>query len=133
MTLYEFLDRVTPRIVGGDEYFWKSYGENARYLDLESNVSLIFDEKTNTLYEVSLYEDGMLWRHPAYQVAYMDELKSQRVPSDDTIASRSPTTEDINDIIEKINKLYAPIPKPESADETNPFMDIGMYGENSTK
>ena len=48
--LLEFLDMIPPRIVGGDKYSWLCYGNNARYLDMEHNIDIIFDEKTQEIY-----------------------------------------------------------------------------------
>ena len=43
--LTEFFNIVPPKIVGGDEYNLNCYGEQARYLDLEKNVCIVFDER----------------------------------------------------------------------------------------
>ena len=51
-TLFDLLDNIPLRIVGGDRYHWDCYGRHARYLDFESNVDCVFDEKTALLYEV---------------------------------------------------------------------------------
>ena len=34
---------VPPKIIGGDKYTWNCYGDNARYLDLEQNVDVVFN------------------------------------------------------------------------------------------
>ena len=79
--LLEFLDMVPPKIIGGDKYTWNCYGDNARYLDLEQNVDVVFDEQTQEVYEISIHNDDSgdtTWRSPKHEPAYLEELKHQR-------------------------------------------------------
>ena len=75
---------VPPKIVGGDKYSWSCYGDNARYLDMENNVDVIFDEKTQEVYEICIRgdsEDGadsdIVWRSPICESDYLLELKEK--------------------------------------------------------
>jgi len=53
--LYEdMLSRIPLRAIGGEEYSYECYGKNARYLDLECNATVIFDEETERIFEVTL-------------------------------------------------------------------------------
>lgn len=47
------------KITGGEEYQWKCFGPNARYIDFETNpsevsFSIIFDTKTQEVYEATV-------------------------------------------------------------------------------
>jgi hypothetical protein len=57
MHLKDVNENLEHRIIGGSEYGWKCYGDNARYLDYESeyaHCSCIFDTMTQEIYEVTV-------------------------------------------------------------------------------
>ena len=114
MFLYEFLDVIPPRIIGGDKYSYECYGEHARFLDLERNVDVIFDEKSHEIYEISIRtgfesdDTSLVWRSPAHEEEYLEELKYNRRYSDEDLKTERSNIEDVNDIIEEIKKLYEP-------------------------
>ena len=113
--LLEFLDMVPIRIVGGDKYTWTCYGDNARYLDMEKNVEIIFDEKTEEVYEISICDgdDNMhntIWRNPQNEPAYLEEVKERRNFDEEELAAKKANILDANDIIERVRKLYEPGP-----------------------
>jgi len=83
MKLYhDLLCRVPIRAVGGEEYCYECYGKNARYLDLESNITIIFDEKTELIYEITILgedaEPELIWRDPNHKDSFFTELKKRR-------------------------------------------------------
>ena len=109
--LLEFLDMIPPRIVGGDKYSWLCYGDNARYLDLENNVDVIFDEKTQEIYQISIrdeYKDDndTVWRSPEHEPAYLKELKENRKLDDEEIETKKANVLYVNEIMEKVRKIY---------------------------
>ena len=79
--LTEFFNIVPPKIVGGDKHSLTCYGEQARYLDLEKNVCIVFDETTQEIYEISICDEdaatNSVWRSPKYENAYLDEIKTK--------------------------------------------------------
>lgn len=81
MYLSEFFESIPPRIVGGDQYHGTCFGPNARYLDLEGNISVIFDEVTLAIYEITLVDDidgNLIWRDPAFEKQYIEEVVTNR-------------------------------------------------------
>ena len=92
MYLNEFLDVVPPRIIGGDKYSYTCYGDNARFLDMERNVGIVFDEQSHVIYEISiregLDEESTVWRDSSYEPAYLAELKHNRQYTDDDLDSK---------------------------------------------
>jgi hypothetical protein len=91
---------------------------------------MIFDEKTFTIYEMSLGEEGMLWRHPAYVDAYNTELQEKRGIYADDIAKRQGNAEP-EEMIELLMKKYEPAaaaPKPSGLAAENPYTDIDFAG-----
>jgi hypothetical protein len=92
MNLSKINEALDHRITSGSEYGWKCYGENARYLDYESeyaHVSVIYSILTQEVYsaEVSLKEYGdsdrpYRWLNPSFKDAMYDEAKSRKVDAD---------------------------------------------------
>ena len=105
--LTEFFNIVPPKIVGGDKHSLTCYGEQARYLDLEKNVCIVFDETTQEIYEISICDEdaatNSVWRSPKYENAYLDELK-RKEPSISVAISYA--NMDVDDVIEEVKKLY---------------------------
>ena len=111
--LLEFLDMVPIRVVGGDKYTWTCYGNDARYLDMERNVEIVFDEETEEIYEISIRDGGdnehnTIWRNPKYEPAYLDEIEERRNLDKDELVSQKANVSTTNDIIDKVRKLYEP-------------------------
>jgi len=108
--LLEFLDMVPTRIVGGDKYTWLCYGDNARYLDMEQNVELVFDEKTEEVYEIAIREDGdgnnSVWRSQQHESAYLEEIRERRNLDEEELESKKSNVLTWNEIINKVNELY---------------------------
>ena len=112
--LLEVLDMVPPKIVGGDKYNWTCYGDNARYLDMENNVDIIFDEKTQEVYEITIRssdddnaaDSDAVWRSPEHEPAYLNELKENRKLNDDEVSVRKANIYEISDIIERVKNHY---------------------------
>ena len=110
--LLEFLDMVPPKIIGGDRYTWACYGDNARYLDMEKNVDVIFDEKTQEIYEITIRGDdesndsNAIWRSPEHEPSYIGEMKEKRNAGKKQISAAKSNISDINDMIERVKKLY---------------------------
>ena len=100
--LLELLDIIPPRIVGGDKYTWTCYGDNARYLDMEQNVDVIFDEETQEIYEISIRGDdeegsaGTVWRSTKYEPGYLDEMKSRRNLDDEEVNAKKSNISNIS-------------------------------------
>jgi hypothetical protein len=106
--LSEFLDMVPPRIVGGDKYSYGCYGDGARFLDLEQNVDLVFDEKTHEVYEISIRQDddtNLIWRSPTHEQKFIEELQLNRQYEEEDLEKRKSNI-DMDTIIEQVKKLY---------------------------
>ena len=109
--LLEFLDMVPIRIVGGDKYTWLCYGSDARYLDMEQNVELIFDEKTEEVYEIAIRdgddnERNTVWRSPAHEPAYLEEIENRRNLDKEELGLQKSNVLEWQEIIDKVNQLY---------------------------
>lgn len=80
MLLKDIIQAAQYKISSGDDYGWKCYGENARFLDFSSQelcveASCIFDTQTQEVYEVSLYLNDKAYRrlNPKTMQAMHDE------------------------------------------------------------
>ena len=106
--LAEFLDMVPPRIVGGDKYSYHCYGDDARFLDLERNVDLVFDEKTHEVYEITIRQDDdthIIWRSPLHESDFITELELNRNYDEDELEKRKSNI-DMDTLIEQVKRLY---------------------------
>ena len=89
ITLKEYLEAINYRITGGTDYQWDCFGENARYLDSESesfnqhSVVCVFDSVDQTVYTVEAWDytndRAYRWIHPDYKKAYKKACKKHDI------------------------------------------------------
>ena len=71
ITLKDFMEVIDYKITEGSEYLWHCYGEHAYRLDSWNQeqdghtVSIVFDTRTQEVYEASAYDYG---RNRAYRL-----------------------------------------------------------------
>lgn len=109
--ILEFLDLVPIRIVGGDKYTWLCYGNDARYLDMEQNVEIVFDENTEEIYEIAIregydIEHNTVWRSQEHEPAYLEEVKKRYNFDEEELELRKSNISTWHEIISKVNELY---------------------------
>ena len=81
MTLLEIIQACEARVSGGSEYQWACYGPNARYMDFSDRdgtecVSIVFDTKTQVVYEATAYD----YKHDrAYRLINNDYAKQHQL------------------------------------------------------
>lgn len=115
MTIFkQLIEAAQFQITGGSEYQWLSYGPHARWLDFNSNVfdidfSLVFDGENQTVYQASLYLDGMAfrWINPDFLTQVRQESFDKgidpRVAYDDTFYS---DCEVFEDFVNKVQEAF---------------------------
>ena len=103
------------RISGGTEYGWHCFGDNARYLDFESEYahgSVVFDTTNQLVYiaEINSKTDSARpyqWVNPEFNQAYLDECKDREIDPrsawDDTKYVVLETSEDF---LEKAHAIF---------------------------
>lgn len=89
ITMQQFMETVEYRITEGSDYQWDCYGHNAYALDSWNgdhdghSFSIIFDTKTQEVYEVQAhdYKRNRAYRYinPAYKDALLAEANSRGV------------------------------------------------------
>jgi hypothetical protein len=88
MTLKQIIEACNYRIIGGDPYQWDCYGTDARFLEFSDQdglecVSVVFDSKTQVVYEVNLvvpgYKQAFGWWNPDFESKYLKEAKKRNV------------------------------------------------------
>lgn len=87
ITIKDFMETVGYRITEGGNYGWKCYGDNAYTLDSWNGdinghtVSIVFDTKTQEVYEATAYDYSRdrAYRitNPAYKTAHDAECKAR--------------------------------------------------------
>ena len=112
----DMLSRIPLRAIGGEEYSYECYGKNARYLDLECNATVIFDEETERIFEVTIWDTGedapeFIWRDPNHAEFFMAEMRKRRCitdseDTDDIMRMRFATTEDFDAVVETIRERF---------------------------
>ena len=86
--------------------------DNARYLDMEQNVDVVFDEETQEIYEISIRDNdeegstGTVWRSSKYEPVYLDEMKIKRDLDEEQVNAKKSNISNINDMVERVKKLY---------------------------
>lgn len=89
MNLTELFQKIEPKITGGTQFCWHCFGPNAQILDIWPDISVVYDTKTQEVYQISVYEDldhereltNMTWIHTEYQQDYDAEYQ-KNVPDD---------------------------------------------------
>lgn len=109
-------ERIPLRAIGGEAYSYECYGKNARYLDLECNATVIFDEETERIFEVTIWDSGedapeFIWRDPEHAEAFMREMRKRRgfkegEETDELLQMRMATTEDFDCVVETIRERF---------------------------
>jgi hypothetical protein len=114
--LKDFLEAIEYKITGSEPFLWECYGQNARYLDCDSNpvnkyaVSAVFDTTDQRVYSIEAWDytsdTYYRWLDPEYKKAHKKECKKRGV--NHKLASDDKTFTDLDvaeDILEKINAI----------------------------
>lgn len=89
MKLTDFIAAVHPIITGGGEFLWSCYGEDAQYIDFGESANVIYDTKTQAIYEAEFHDylDGgdtwMTYRWITSQHKYAHTEEAEIHPKDD--------------------------------------------------
>ena len=90
MTLLEIITATGARVSDGSDYLWNCYGPNSRYIDFvdvasSDYCSVVFDCRTQTVYEVNLHVPGQdqafKWINPDFESAYVAECAERGIES----------------------------------------------------
>jgi len=115
MQLKDVNESLDHRISGGSEYGWKCYGENARYLDYESDYatgSCVFDTKTHEVYEASVElkeseQRPYRWLNPLFKHVMYEEALYRTVDADQAWDDvKWIDLETSEDFLEKANSMF---------------------------
>ena len=89
ITIKDFMTTVDYRITEGSDYGWQCYGPNAYRMDSWNgdqnghSISMVFDTRTQTVYEISAYDYGndraYRWINPEYRSAHDNESEDRGV------------------------------------------------------
>lgn len=129
ITLKQITEACNYRIIGGDPYQWDCYGTNARFLEFSDQdgtecVSVVFDSKTQVVYEVNLvvpgYEQAFGWWNPDFEEAYQAECRKRKITPneawDDVVYARVDEVTALAYARDIIATYYDDLPVPETAD-----------------
>lgn len=119
MKIKDFMEVVDYRITETSQYLWQCYGPDALTMDSWNggysedgySVSMIFDTKNQTVYELSAYDyirdRAYRWIHPDYEMTHAAECKFRGI--DDMAWDDVPYINlDVEaDILEKVAALVA--------------------------
>lgn len=74
-------------IIEGGKFQWQCFGDNARYLDFESNTSTVFDSVTGDIYILDYQRDEKFYRYvnQDYMEQYLAECEFREVKPYDIV------------------------------------------------
>ena len=134
ITLKEYLEAIDFRITGGSEYQWTCFGDNARYLDCESetlnefSVHCVFDAVDQTVYTIEAWDypkdRAYRWINPAYIKAHMKDCAKHGVDVYAACDTMNFTDLDVaGDILEKVRAIVLQEPYDERVQIQVDFAD----------
>lgn len=114
MDIAELFASIEPKIGEGNEFLWPCFGKDAWGIDMGEKVYVIYDLKTQQIYQIVFYdyEEGHKFEKPAiayvwndlrYEEAYLAELKERNITDDLFTENYIDLTEIIKLIKEKEN------------------------------
>lgn len=122
-TIKDFMEAVDYKITEGSQYLWKCFGDdafqisswNGKYEDGGHSFGLIFDTKTQTVYEIEAHdykaELSYRWTNPDFVESKKNEAKSRTV--DNAVAYDHVEFTELElaeDILEKISCINLGLP-----------------------
>jgi predicted HicB family RNase H-like nuclease len=120
ITLKDFMECTQYKVTEGSTYGWKCYGPNAYNMDYWNQkydedghtVNVIFDTKTQVVYEMQAWDYSnhreYRWIHPDYVEAHKAEAKSRGVDFEESIDGSKFIDLDVEeDILEKAAAIAA--------------------------
>jgi len=86
MNLETALQTINYRITGGDEYCWKCWGENVRFIDSSTpngESTITYDTQTLEVFEITTYDNlnksAYRWQEPTRKEQYIAEALERNV------------------------------------------------------
>ncbi len=118
ITLKEWMEVTGYRITEGSDYLWNCYGPNAYRMDSWNgeqdgfSASIVFDTRTQEVYEVSTYDytRNRAYRliNPAYVEQHKQEALDQGVNFNEAWDNVDYTDLEVDeDMLEKINGIFS--------------------------
>lgn len=82
MKLTDLLAKFGYKIQGGCQYGWFSYGKDAWLIDMENDVTFVYDHNTLEVYEIDVWseerEKSIMWINPNYRSRLFKEAEARR-------------------------------------------------------
>lgn len=111
MNITELFEKIEPRLGEGADYLWKCFGETSWSVDVSNHVCVIYDVKTQLVYQITFYDyDGdttfetpapaYVWSDSTFKQKYLNEKKSRNVIDD----SFTEVYIDLKDIINRVQE-----------------------------
>ena len=90
MNITEIFEQILPILAEGSEYLWKCFGETSWSVDVSNHVCVIYDVKTQQVYQITFYDyeagyefetpaPAYVWTDLRYEQKYLDEKKERNV------------------------------------------------------
>jgi len=99
ITLKDFMEVIDYKITEGSDYLWHCYGEHAYRLDSWNQeqdghtVSIVFDTRTQKVYEASAYDYG---RDRAYRLINPDYRQAHQQEASEKNVQENQAWDDVN-------------------------------------
>ena len=88
MKLIDVITAAEGRVSGGDNFQWKCWGDNARFMEFadingSEFCSVVFDTKTYDVYDIEIFipdtDICFRWFNPAFINSYINEAKVRNI------------------------------------------------------
>jgi len=96
MNITDLFTKIEPRLGDGDKYQWHCFGGNAWMVDIGNHVSVIYDVKTQDVYQITFYDyeeseefdkprPAYVWTDTKSKKKYLNECKKRGFEDGDSL------------------------------------------------
>jgi len=80
MDIAQFFENVPPELGEGSQYLWQCFGDNAWGIDVGEHVYVIYDVKTQKVYQITFYDyaEDYDFDEPAISYIWIDSTVKQK-------------------------------------------------------
>lgn len=90
MQITDLFEKIEPTIGEGNKYLWQCFGHNAWGIDIKEHVHVVYDVKTQLVYQITFYDynedfsfedaaPAYVWTDTKYKQKYLNECKRRNI------------------------------------------------------
>ena len=93
MNITKLFEQITPILGDGSEFLWDCFGDSSRSVDVSNHVNVIYDIKTQLVYQIVFYDydkdttfddpaPAYVWTDSKFKQKYLNEKKRRNIVDD---------------------------------------------------